>query len=109
MIEGAVTAGFPDQQFGDRTTFVIPEGLVQYQWVRGKFAPFIGGGIGAGIGFRDETFGGAQWDLAISGGGGLRVNLNDSVGIRADGRLRGFGTHFSGSAAELRGGLFWRF
>jgi hypothetical protein len=109
LIEGAVTFAFPDQQFGDRTTFVIPEGLVQYQWVRGKFAPFVGGGIGAGIDFRDNAFGGTQTDLAISGGGGFRLNLSDSMGIRVDGRLRGFGTRFSGSAAELRGGVFWRF
>jgi hypothetical protein len=109
LVEGAITFAFPDQQFGERTTFVIPEALVQYQWTRGRFAPFIAGGIGAAIDFRDEIFGGTQTDLAVSGGGGFRLNLTDSMGVRLDGRLRGFDTHFSGSAAELRGGLFWRF
>src|SRR5688572_19596996 len=39
LLEAAMTITFPDQQFGDRTTFVIPEALIQYQWTRGKFAP----------------------------------------------------------------------
>jgi hypothetical protein len=109
LLEAAMSIAFPDQQFGDRTTFVIPEALIQYQWTRGKFAPFVGGGIGSAIDFREEMFGGAQTDLALSGGGGLRLNLTDLIGLRVDGRVRGFGTHFSGSAAELRGGIFWRF
>jgi hypothetical protein len=104
-----MTFAFPEQQFGERTKFLIPEGLVQYQWILGKFSPFIAGGIGAAIDVRDSIFGGAETSLALSAGGGLRMNLTDSVGVRGDFRLRGFGADFSGSAAELRGGVFWRF
>jgi hypothetical protein len=109
VLEAATTVAFPEQQFGDRTRFVIPEGLVQYQWTLGKFAPYVSGGVGAAIDVRDEIFGGTRTDLALSTGGGVRMNLSDSMGVRGDVRLRGFGTHFSSSAAELRGGLFWRF
>jgi hypothetical protein len=109
LIESAMTFAFPNQQFGDRTKFLIPEALVQYQWSRARFSPFIAAGVGAAIDVRDEIFGGTQTKLALSTGGGVRLNLNDSMGIRGDFRLRGFGSNFSGSAAELRGGIFWRF
>src|SRR5688572_5301819 len=46
VFQGGVTAAFPDQTAG-RTTLLIPEGSVQYQWPLGKFAPFVSGGIGA--------------------------------------------------------------
>jgi opacity protein-like surface antigen len=109
LLEGAMTFAFPNQQFSDRTTLLIPEALVQYQWRLGKFSPFVAGGIGAAIDKRDEIFGGTQTHLALSTGGGVRMNLTESMGLRGDFRLRGFGSHFSGSAAELRGGVFWRF
>jgi hypothetical protein len=109
LFEGGITFAFPEQQFGDRTKFVIPEAMVQYQWTRGRWAPFAGGGIGLGIDLRDEIFGGTKTNLALSGGGGVRVSLTDAVGVRGEMRLRGFDTDFSGSAAELRGGIFWRF
>jgi hypothetical protein len=109
VVEGGVTFAFPDQQFGNRTTFILPEGLLQYQWTRGRLRPFVGGGIGVAIDVRDEINGGTQTDLALTGAGGIRVNLSDAVGLRGEFRLRGFGSDFSGSAAELRGGVFWRF
>ena len=106
IIEAGLTVAFPDQQF-DRTKFFIPEVQVQYQWVMGRWAPFVGGGIGAAIDVRDDFDN--DTDLALAGGGGVRVNLTDSVGIRGDFRLRGFEPDFGASAAELRGGVFWRF
>jgi len=108
IAEGGLTVAFPDQQF-DRTKFLIPEGQVQYQWPIGRFSPFVGGGAGIAIDVRDDRFGENRTDLALSGGGGVRISISDSIGVRGEFRLRGFGTHFSGSAAELRGGLFIRF
>jgi len=109
VVEGGVTFAFPSQQFGDRTTFVIPEGALFHQWTRGMVVTFAGGGIGAAIDFRDDEFGGTETDLALFGGGGVRVNLSDSVGILGELRLRGFGTNFAGSATEIRGGASFRF
>jgi len=80
-----------------------------YQWSRGKWAPFVGGGIGAAIDIGDRFFGGTRTDVAFNTGGGLRINLTDSFGIRGEARLRGLDTSFSGSTAEVRGGVFWRF
>jgi hypothetical protein len=108
ILEGGLTVAFPDQQF-DRTKLLIPEAQVQYQWPIGRFAPFVGGGPGIAIDVRDDRFGDNRTDFALSGGGGVRVSITDSLGVRGEFRLLGFGTHFSGSAAELRGGLFIRF
>jgi hypothetical protein len=108
LLEGGLTFAFPEQQF-DRTTFIIPEAQLQYQFPIGRFAPFVGGGVGAAIDIRDEFLGGTDVDLALSIGGGVRANLSDSFGLRGDFRMRAFGGNFSSSAAELRGGAFWRF
>jgi hypothetical protein len=83
--------------------------LIHYQWPERKVAPFVGGGIGAAIDVRDRRLGGVETDLALAGGAGLRINLTELLGLRAEFRLRGFGPNFSGSAAEVRGGVFWRF
>jgi hypothetical protein len=65
--------------------------------------------VGAAIDVREPVFGGTRTDLALSAGGGVRIHVTDAVGFRGEARLRGFDTGFSGSAAELRGGIFWRF
>lgn len=108
LIEGGIVVARPQQQFG-RTTYIIPEAQLQYRWQLGRFMPFVGGGVGAGIDFRNELFGGTRTDLALSTTGGLRAKINDSLGVRGEFRLRGFGRDFSGSGAEIRGGLFWNF
>jgi hypothetical protein len=108
LIEGGATFARPDQQIG-RTTYIIPEAQLQYRWQLGRLMPFVGGGVGAGIDVRNKLLGGTQVDLALSTGGGLRAKITESFGIRGDARLRGFGRSFSGSAAELRAGLFWTF
>jgi len=109
LVEGGLTYARPSQQFGERTNFFLPEAQVQHQFPIGRFAPFVGGGLGAAIDVRDELFGGTRKDLALSAGGGVRVTLTETVGARADFRLRGIGSDFSGSVAELRGGIYWRF
>jgi hypothetical protein len=109
LLEAGLTAARPVQQFGDRTVFIIPEVQVQHEWTLGRLSPFAGGGIGAGIDFRDELFGGARTDLALSAGGGLRAALTDAMGLRGEFLLRGFGRDFSATAAEIRGGVYWRF
>ena len=109
LAEGGLTYARPTQQFRDRTNFFLPEAQVQYQFPIGRFAPFVGGGAGAAIDIRDELFGGTRTDLALSAGGGVRATLTETLGLRGDFRLRGIGSHFSGSVAELRGGIYWKF
>jgi hypothetical protein len=108
LIEGGSVFAWPDQRIG-RTTYIIPEAQLQYRWQLGRFMPFVGGGAGAALDFRDRLIGGTQTDLALSTGGGLRARLTESLGIRGEFRLRGLGRDFSGSASELRAGVFWSF
>jgi hypothetical protein len=110
LVEGGATFAWPNQQgLLGRTTYFIPEAQLQYSWQFGRFMPFAGGGIGAGIDFRDELFGGAKVDLALSTGGGARIAITDTFGVRGELRLRGLGRDFGASTGEFRGGLFWRF
>jgi opacity protein-like surface antigen len=107
-VEGGALFERPEQRFG-RTTYVIPEAQIQYRWRLGRVSPFVGGGVGAALDFRNDIFGGTQADLALSTGGGLRAKLTETLGVGGEFRLRGLGRDFSGSAAEIRGGLFWTF
>lgn len=107
-----VEAGFlvmrPEQQFGERTTFVVPEAQLQLQWPLGRFAPYLGIGAGAALDFASEQAGGLDSDLTISGAGGLRLNLTDQWGAQTELRARGIGTGFEGATAEYTVGLMWR-
>jgi hypothetical protein len=105
----ALTVARPQQQFSDRTTFLLPEAEFKYEFGSGRISPFAGGGVGAAIDVRNDQFGGTRTDLALSAGGGLRAALSESFGVRGEFRLRTFGSNFSGSAAEVRGGMYWRF
>ena len=110
LVEGGATFAWPNQQgLIGRNTYLIPEAQVQYRWQFGRFKPFAGGGIGAGIDFRDELFGGAKVDLALSTAGGARIALTDNFGVLGELRLRGLGRDFGASVGEFRGGLFWTF
>lgn len=109
LMEASVTVAFPGQQFGDRTTVLIPEGLLLYQWSVDRFRPFLGGGVGTAIDFREDRFGGNQVDLTLAGTGGVKILLREGTGIRTELRLRGIGSRFTGTAAEFRIGMFRRF
>ncbi len=50
--------------------------------------------------FREQEHGGTQSDLTISAACGIRRWFTDRFGARAELRVRGMGTRFTGSAAE---------
>jgi hypothetical protein len=108
LAEGGVAVARPDQQFGDTTTFVVPEVGVQIQLPR-RVAPYLGVGVGAALDFRRERDGGTVSDPTFSGAAGVRAWLTERVGLRGELRVRGIGTRFTGSAAEWTGGAALRF
>jgi hypothetical protein len=106
--EGGVGVSFPDQQFGDTTTFVVPEAQVQLQYPA-RLAPYLGVGAGLALDVRGEEDGGTQTEPTFSAAGGARVAMTEQLGLRAELRVRGIGTNFSGTTAEFTAGVGWRF
>ena len=108
MFEAAVLAARPDQQFGQTTTFLVPEGQVQLVLPFSVVTPYMGLGAGAAIDFRDSEFGGTQTDVTISGSVGLKTWLSDQMGVQGEMRVRGVDVDFAGTSAEYTLGLIWR-
>jgi hypothetical protein len=109
ILEGGVVVARPGQQFGDTTTLVIPEVQAQFQLAIGRVAPYLGAGMGWAFDFRDEDDGGTQNEVTMSVAAGIRGWFTERFGARAELRVRGFGSRFTGSAAEWTGGLALRF
>ena len=102
----ALEAGFliarPKLQDGDNATLFAPEVHLQYHWRMGRFAPFAGGGIGFARQSRDFI---SVTDLTLSGAGGARAYLNERLAVIGEFRLRGFEHDFTGTTAEIMGGV----
>ena len=94
----------PDQQFGPTTLFV-PEAQLQYRWNAGRFAPYVGGGIGAAM---DKSAFRTDWDPTLSAAVGTGVRLSDRVALTGEFRLRGHEWRFVGTTAEFSAGLAWQ-
>jgi len=112
LAEPGVVVARPEQQFGSRTTLVIPEIQLQAQLPLGPVAPYLGVGGGLAMDFRSDAFGGTQTDVTGSVAGGVRWWATQRVGARAELRVRGVGANdggFTGTAAEWTAGLMWRF
>ena len=108
IAEGGVAVARPDQQFGARTTLVVPEVGLQLQYPA-RLAPYVGVGTGAAIDFRGSENGGTDADLTLSGAAGVRAWVTDRVGLRGELRVRGIGRNFAGSTAEWTAGAAIRF
>jgi hypothetical protein len=104
IFEGSLGAFRPQENFGVRHTYVVPEGQVQLQLFPAIIRPYIG--IGGG------------WVRAVSGPDPRRNDVTGSLsaGIRAglpglpfslrgEVRLRGIGTGFNSTASEWTIGL----
>jgi hypothetical protein len=94
----------PNQQFGP-STFVIPEGQLQYRWNLARVTPFVGGGLGASV-VRSDFH--TDWDPAMSVAGGAGIRLTRQLGLLAEMRVRGIEWDFAASTAEWSLGLAWR-
>jgi hypothetical protein len=108
LVEGSLGFARPDQQFGERTTLVIPEAQLQFQLPLGRVLPYVGVGGGGFLDFRGNQYGGLQSAITASAAGGFRAWVTPRVGLRAELRVRGVGSGFQGAAAEWTGGLTWR-
>jgi hypothetical protein len=108
LLEGSLAYSRPEQQFSGHTSLLIPEVQAHLQWPLGRVAPYLGAGGGLAMDFRGEDFGGLETAVTLSGAGGLRVRFSHRLGARAELRVRGVGTEFSGVAAEWTLGASWR-
>jgi hypothetical protein len=108
LIEGGATWFSADQQFGDTTTVFLPEvqGQVQYP---AALAPYAGLGIGLAVDFREDEDLGTLVEPTFSAALGVRLDVNESFGLRAELRVRGHEPNFTGTTADWTGGVSWRF
>lgn len=104
VLEGSFGAFRPQENFGVRRTYVVPEGQIQLQLFPAIIRPYIG--VGGG------------WVRAVSGpdprrndvtgslSAGIRAGLPDlPFALRGEVRLRGIGSNFSQRASEYTIGL----
>jgi hypothetical protein len=108
LIEAGATWFSADQQFGDTTTVLLPEvqGQIQYP---ARLSPYVGLGLGLSVDFREEEDLGTQVDPTFSVALGVRLDVNESVGLRAEVRVRGHEPDFTGTTGDWIGGVSWRF
>ena len=101
-VEFSALMAWPDLQ-GGRAMLFVPETHLQYHWRLGKFSPYAGGGIGFAHQSRDGSE--SVTNLALSTAGGVRAYVSDRLALMGEFRLRGIQRDFSGTTAELMGGL----
>jgi hypothetical protein len=99
-----------------KANLFLPEIQLQLMKAFGRLTPYLGIGAGAAIAASDDIeIGGIEFegttetDFAPSGSLGGRVALTESVGLFAEGRLHGIEIDFTGTIAELVGGLNFSF
>jgi hypothetical protein len=88
-------------------TLILPEAQLQYHWRVGNVAPYAGGGVGFIHQRRD--FIGSTNNFALSAAGGARVYFNDRVAALGEFRLHTIERDFSGTTAEIMGGVSYAF
>ena len=105
VAEAALGTFRPEEQFGGRSRYTVPEVQLQVQVPGRVFRPYLG--AGGGFVFRGD---GRPRRGTASGAGGLRVAL---PGGRVDGRgelrVRGIGRSFGASTADWTAGVGYRF
>jgi hypothetical protein len=103
--EGSL-AVFRAKESGGTSTYIIPEAQIQWELFPLLVKPYLGIGGGyfkaiSGPTPHSNTFTG-------SASAGVRVSVPlIGAGFRAELRVRGIGSNFSGSAAEWTAGLTW--
>ncbi|MDR0788525.1 MAG: hypothetical protein LBG44_11790 [Gemmatimonadota bacterium] len=107
-LEAGVVGSRPDQA-GQAAFFLSPEAQLQLSLPFERFVPYMGLGLGAAIDFGgDPVTRRTDYNVAISGAGGVRFWLNQRIGAQAEYRDRGIGFDFAGSTSEYTLGLVWR-
>ncbi len=87
-------------------TYVIPEVQLQWQLLPFLVKPYVG--LGGGL-FRTVSGGGTNAsDITASASAGVRLGIPlIGAGLRAEVRVRGIGSSFSGRATEWTLGVSW--
>jgi hypothetical protein len=96
-------------QGGDLVRHLTAEVQLQGSYPFGRWRPYLGGGAGGFFDMRKQRGGAELVRPTVSGAGGVRVELLEDLGARAELRVRGIGKSFGGSAAEWSAGLSWSF
>jgi hypothetical protein len=103
VAEGSLGIMRPKEQSGTRT-YIIPEAQLQYHILPILLRPYIGvgGGLFKGISGPEPL----ESRMTLSASAGIRATLPlTGLGFRVEARVRGIGSHFAGSSAELTAGL----
>lgn len=106
-VEAGVTHVELKPDLDPETTLLQPELQAQLHLPLGVFAPYVGAGLGAA--FASAEGADSESEITLNAGLGLRVELPFGLGVGLDGRLRGFGTDFTGSGADATIGISYRF
>lgn len=96
----------PDLQSGTGTV-ILPEVQLQYHWRVNKVAPYAGGGVGFLHQRRD--FIGSTNNFALGAVGGARFYFNDRVAALGEFRIHTIERDFTGTTAEIMGGVSYAF
>ncbi len=113
LVEGSLGYSRPGPRPEERVTVLTPEVQAQFQYPIGRIAPYVGIGGGTLMALPGDAQDKLETELAVSVAGGVRVQLVERLGARAELRVRGVepkgeGAHFTGSTTELTAGLSWR-
>lgn len=106
LVEGSLAALRADEQGGSRS-YLTTEVQLQLQVPR-AVAPYLG--VGAGAFSRVSGANSPEHDLTTSAAAGVRLRqVIPGAVVRAELRVRGIGTGFTGSVAEWTAGIGWAF
>jgi hypothetical protein len=103
LAEGSLGVMRPKEDVGTRT-YIIPEVQVQYQILPLLVRPYVG--VGAGVFKAVSGPDPHTSDVTLSASAGVRFSIPLlPIGFRAEARVRGVGSGFTGSATELTVGV----
>lgn len=91
------------------TNLYLPDAHLHLQLPLGRFAPYLGGGVGLGFNVPKGIAFDTEVDVTFSAATGVRVDLPFQMTIGLDGRIRTFGTGFTASGSEGVLGISYRF
>ena len=108
VLEGGLSYVALEEDFGASKLY-MPEALMQLQLPIGRFAPYIGGGVGLAMHAAENDQISSETDPTFLVAGGLRIDLPYNLVLGGDARIRAFETKFTGTGSEVSVGIGFRF